>query len=133
MNKRGDDASFVSNKHNKCVPPPVCSTINIAKHGWRDECEACDCNGRGERARKKVTERFLNKGYAVTVHYRSDIKAVEALKEMYRGCHERLHFVQGDVTKKEDLIRIVDEAVVKFGRIDYLIHNAGITYLSEKS
>lgn len=80
---------------------------------------------------KKVTERFLNKGYAVTVHYRSDIKAVEALKEMYRGCHERLHFVQGDVTKKEDLIRIVDEAVVKFGRIDYLIHNAG-PYIFER-
>ena len=80
---------------------------------------------------KKVTERFLEKGCAVTVHYRSDIKAVEALKEMYRGCHERLHFVQGDVTKKEDLIRIVDEAVAKFGRIDYLIHNAG-PYIFER-
>lgn len=80
---------------------------------------------------KKVTERFLEKGYGVTVHYRSDVQAVEALKGAYRHCHDRLHFVQGDVTNKEDLVRLVDEALAKFGRVDYLIHNAG-PYIFER-
>ncbi|WP_100399872.1 SDR family oxidoreductase [Bacillus sp. FJAT-44742] len=74
---------------------------------------------------RKVTETFLNKGYAVTVSYRSDIRAVQALKEQYHDKLGQIHIVQGDVTKKEDLARIVSEGVNRFGRIDVLVNNAG--------
>jgi 3-oxoacyl-[acyl-carrier protein] reductase len=80
---------------------------------------------------RKVTERLLEKGYSVTVNYRSDENAVKSLKEAYRHAEDRLQFVQGDVTKKEDLIRLVDEAVQRFGRIDFLINNAG-PYIFER-
>src|SRR4030066_2308057 len=35
-------------------------------------------------------------------------------------------FVQGDVSLSQDAKRMVDEAVLKFGRIDILVNNAGI-------
>ncbi|HZG60816.1 MAG TPA: SDR family oxidoreductase [Anoxybacillus sp.] len=80
---------------------------------------------------RKVTEKLLEKGYSVTVNYRSDENAVQSLKEKYHHISERLQFVQGDVTKKEDLHRLVDEAFNRFGRIDFLINNAG-PYIFER-
>lgn len=74
---------------------------------------------------RKVTEELLNRGYSTTVTYRSDEKAVEALKEKYAYAEDRLQFIQADVTKKEDLYRVTEETMKRFGRIDFLINNAG--------
>lgn len=73
----------------------------------------------------KVTEKFLEMGCSVTVNYRSDTERVDELKKEWDSCSDRLQFVQGDVTKKEDITTIVDQAMQRFGRIDYLINNAG--------
>lgn len=74
---------------------------------------------------RKVTEHFLKKGCTVTVNYRSDVKRVELLKEEWKTYKDQLQFVQGDVTKKKDIVTIVEQAKERFGRIDYLINNAG--------
>lgn len=74
---------------------------------------------------RKVTEHFLKKGCSVTVNYRSDLERVNMLKEEWKDYEDQLLFVQGDVTKKEDIVKIVEETLDKFGRIDYLINNAG--------
>lgn len=80
---------------------------------------------------KKVTEELLRKGCSVTVNFRSDEARVNKLKEEWHEYADRLQFVQGDVTKKEDIGNIFDKAMEKFGRIDYLINNAG-PYISER-
>src|SRR5690625_4900576 len=80
---------------------------------------------------RKVTEHFLKKGCTVTVNYYSDVKRVEALKEEWKTYQNLLQFVQGDVTKKESIVNIVKQAMDRFGRIDYLINNAG-PYVFEK-
>lgn len=80
---------------------------------------------------RKVTEMLLEKGFSVTVNYRQDEEAVACLKADYPGCHDRLQFVKGDVTRKEDLMRIADAALQRFGRIDILINNAG-PYIFER-
>ncbi|PGT91217.1 SDR family oxidoreductase [Bacillus sp. AFS040349] len=74
---------------------------------------------------KKVTEEFLQRGYSVTINYRKDIEAVENLKNTYSHLSDRILFVQGDVTKKEDLTNMIDLTIERFGRIDCLINNAG--------
>jgi 3-oxoacyl-[acyl-carrier protein] reductase len=74
---------------------------------------------------KKVTEEFLKKGCSVTVNYRSDVNKIVELKEEWQQYADHVQFVQGDVTKKEDIQKIFNEAMNKFGRIDYLINNAG--------
>ncbi len=80
---------------------------------------------------RKVTETLLAKGYSVTVNYRQDEEAVSRLKEACPDCLDRLQFVKGDVTKKEDLLRIAETALNRFGRIDFLINNAG-PYIFER-
>jgi len=80
---------------------------------------------------KQVTEHFLKHGSSVTVNYFSDTERVEVLKKEWKEYQDRLHFVQGDVTKKEDIVNIVEQAKERFGRIDYLINNAG-PYVFEK-
>lgn len=82
---------------------------------------------------KQVTEKLLAKGYSVTVTYHSDITAMEKMKETYKNMEERLQFVQADVTKKEDLHKIVEEAISRFGKIDFLINNAGPYVFERKS
>jgi 3-oxoacyl-[acyl-carrier protein] reductase len=80
---------------------------------------------------KKVTEEFLQRGYSVTINYRKDIEAVEKLKKTYSHLSDRILFVQGDVTKKEDLTNMIDLTIERFGRIDCLINNAG-PYIFER-
>lgn len=79
----------------------------------------------------KVTEEFLRKGCTVTVNYHSDKDRVNELKSRWEPYKEQLQFIQGDVTKKEDIANIVDQAMNRFGRIDYLINNAG-PYIFER-
>ncbi|APH04089.1 SDR family oxidoreductase [Bacillus weihaiensis] len=74
---------------------------------------------------KKVTEEFLNKGYSVTVNYRKDSHAIEEFKDSFSHMNDCLLFIKGDVTQKEDLTRMIDVTMERFGRIDCLINNAG--------
>lgn len=80
---------------------------------------------------KKVTEQFLEMGCSVTVNYRSDVTRVSQLMNEWKPYHDQLQFVQGDVTKKEDIENIIEQAMIRFGRIDYLINNAG-PYIFER-
>ncbi|WP_409252367.1 SDR family oxidoreductase [Bacillus sp. SCS-153A] len=80
---------------------------------------------------KKVTEQFLKKGCSVTVNYKSDVERIEQLKQEWAPYIDRLQFVQGDITKKEDIVNIIQQAMNRFGRIDYLINNAG-PYIFER-
>lgn len=74
---------------------------------------------------RKVTETFLQKGYNVTIFYRSDTEAVESIQKEFAHLKNQMLFVQGDVTNKNDLIRLVEKSYQHFGRIDCLINNAG--------
>lgn len=80
---------------------------------------------------KKVSEQLLKDGCNVTINYRSDEAAVKRLKDEWSEYKDQLLFVQGDVTKKEDIVHIVDEAFSTFGTIDFLINNAG-PYIFER-
>ncbi|WP_112181614.1 MULTISPECIES: SDR family oxidoreductase [Paraliobacillus] len=70
---------------------------------------------------RQVTECFLKAGHNVTITYRSDRQKAEELLNDY----DALKIVKADVTSKIELENAVNEAVYKFGPIDYLINNAG--------
>jgi 3-oxoacyl-[acyl-carrier protein] reductase len=74
---------------------------------------------------KKVAERFLQKGFSVTVNYRSDLGRINELKVEWDQYKDRLQFIQGDMTKRHDIVNLFEEAMKRFGRIDFLINNAG--------
>jgi short-subunit dehydrogenase len=49
----------------------------------------------------------------------------EALREIAGACGERAHLVVADVTRREEVRRIVSESLARFGRIDVWVNNVG--------
>ncbi len=67
-----------------------------------------------------ITLALLEQGYRVVANSRTISKSKE-LKPS-----EDLVLVDGDISKKETAIKVVDTAVKHFGHIDLLVNNAGI-------
>ena len=65
-------------------------------------------------------------GAAIVVAGRNADKAKAAL-ETLRGMGARAEFVAVDVTKQDQCIRMVADAMTAFGRVDILINNAGMS------
>jgi len=49
----------------------------------------------------------------------------QALQDVARECGERAHPVVADVTRREDVRRVVAESLARFGRIDVWVNNVG--------
>src|SRR5690625_1087157 len=79
-----------------------------------------------------VTEKLLKNGCSVTVNFRSDLQRVEELQTEWQKYTDHLQFVQGDITQKSTIENIVNQAMERFGRVDYLINNAGPYIFEEK-
>lgn len=74
---------------------------------------------------RKVTESLIEKGYSVTITYRNSREQAENLVEQYKGQKENIQLIQLDVTNSENIKRVVEKVLERFGRIDFLINNAG--------
>lgn len=55
-----------------------------------------------------------------------DDEHADAFRQAVEGEGAKALYVQADVTREEDLIRLVDETVKAFGGIDILVSNAGV-------
>ena len=85
-------------------------------------------NLREYRQREKIAERFAQAGYNLIINYVSNIENVEELETKIKGnANIELLFIQSDVTSFESCENMVNEAIKKFGHIDVLVNNAGIT------
>lgn len=80
---------------------------------------------------KKVTERLLVNGVSVTATYRSDRTKAMKLLDQFPDLHDSIQLIQADVTRTSDIEHVVTEAMKRFGRVDYLINNAG-PYIFER-
>jgi 3-oxoacyl-[acyl-carrier protein] reductase len=69
---------------------------------------------------------FAKEGAAVFVSDIDEAPLMEVVKEIKAAGGEG-DGCAGDVTKREDCQRIMDKAVEKFGKIDVLVNNAGLT------
>ena len=71
---------------------------------------------------KSIVEKYAEAG-ALVVAFARNLDALKALEASYPG---QVKAVAGDVTKPEDLKRLVDEAVRAHGGVDIVVPNAGI-------
>lgn len=72
-----------------------------------------------------IARRLSQDGYAVIVHSRSSVAAGTAMaKEL--GCAA---YIQADLAVDADRVRLVQEAIALWGRLDVLVNNAGISHV----
>ncbi|MCR5349902.1 MAG: 3-oxoacyl-[acyl-carrier-protein] reductase [Acholeplasmatales bacterium] len=75
---------------------------------------------------KQIAIDLAKDGYNVVINYNSsDEKALEVKKECDQ--YNESFIIKGDVSKMDEATNIVNEVMEKYGRIDLLVNNAGIT------
>ena len=81
--------------------------------------------GAGRGIGAAIARRFAADGASVVLNSLSD-SAVKVADEI-TAAGGKATAVQGDVSKADDVARVVDAAIACFGRLDILVNNAGIT------
>jgi 3-oxoacyl-(acyl-carrier-protein) reductase len=74
-----------------------------------------------------ITEKLAKSGAHVAAGYSKGKEGAEALQQKLAGEGAKVSVHQGRVDHPEDCQRVVSEVLERFGRIDYLVNNAGIT------
>ena len=76
---------------------------------------------------KEVAKVYAENGYNVAINYVSDKTDVEGIEKEFANMNTECLLMKGDVSKTEDVENMVNKVIEKFGKIDVLVNNAGIT------
>ncbi len=76
---------------------------------------------------KAIALKYAENGYNVIINYVSDKTNVEELQKEFTKLNVECLIEKADVSKSEEVEKIVKKAIEKFNKIDVLVNNAGIT------
>ncbi len=76
---------------------------------------------------RAIALRLAAEGANVVVNYNANAHAANEVAEAIRSSGAEAEVVQADVARPTEVDRLVQAALGKFGRIDVLVNNAGIT------
>jgi 3-oxoacyl-[acyl-carrier protein] reductase len=76
---------------------------------------------------RAIAERLATDGFAIAVNFHSNRAAADETVSAITSRGGSAHAVQADVALTADRDRLVDETLARFGRLDLLVNNAGIT------
>ncbi len=82
--------------------------------------------GSGSGLGRGIARRFAEAGARVVVHYNASAEGARRVVEEIRGGGGQAIAVQGDLTRADEVARLIDESVRAFQRVDVLVNNAGI-------
>lgn len=84
--------------------------------------------GGAKRVGKAIVRALAGRGCKLVVHYHtSQAEAEETVAELLAAGREAVA-VRADVTQEEDVSRMIEAAVARFGRIDVLVNNAAVFF-----
>jgi glucose 1-dehydrogenase len=75
---------------------------------------------------KAIVLALAGQGATIVIDWVSDPQATDDLEDQVRGLGDKVLAVEADVSKIDDLARLIDETVKAFGRLDVMVNNAGI-------
>lgn len=76
---------------------------------------------------RAIANKLASIGHAVTINYNSSHEAAETAVEAIEAQGGKAIAVKGNVGNNEDRQRMVADTLARFGRLDVLVNNAGIT------
>ena len=76
---------------------------------------------------KAIAVKFAREGYNLVINYVSDKTDVNGLENEFKQYGSEVLFVKTDVSNFEECENMIKQAIEKFGQIDVLVNNAGIT------
>ena len=76
---------------------------------------------------KQIALTLAKDEYDIIINYRNENDELKRTIEEIEGNNVKCVAVKGDVSNFEDCEKMIKEVIEKFGRIDVLVNNAGIT------
>jgi len=80
---------------------------------------------------RSIAEAFAKEGAKIVVNYNVSEKEASALAADIRQNGGQSIHVQGDVSRSEDVRRLIKSTLDKFQRIDILVNNAGVLFADD--
>src|SRR3954471_6178889 len=81
---------------------------------------------------RAIAMRLAREGHAVAVNYHSRRQAAEEVVEQIGQAGGQAFAVQADIGVAADRERMIEMTLARFGRLDVLVNNAGITSVGRK-
>lgn len=75
---------------------------------------------------KAICEELASKNYNLIINYNNSKKEAIELKEKLKEINNNIEIFKADLTKRENIKKLVEFTINKFKNIDVLINNAGI-------
>ena len=72
---------------------------------------------------REIAEELAQKGYKVIANYNKSREEAEKLQQE----NKNVEIYKADVSKREEVTKMVQDVIKKYGKIDILINNAGIS------
>jgi len=81
---------------------------------------------------RAIAIRLAAEGHAIAVNYHSNRQAADDVVRHIEQAGGQAFAVQADMGSSADRARLLDQTLARFGRLDVLVNNAGITSLGRK-
>ena len=78
---------------------------------------------------KCIAENLAMEGYNVVLNYNKSVKQAKQIQKELQEKGINIEICKADVSKREDVKKLISFTLKKFGNIDVLINNAGIAKL----
>ena len=76
---------------------------------------------------KEISKKFAKENYNLVINYVSEKTNTEELKKEFEALGAEVLFIKTNVTSYEECEKMAKDAINKFGKIDVLVNNAGVT------
>lgn len=84
---------------------------------------------------KAIAKEFAKNNYSVLLNARDEKELIETVQEIKNGISDpsQVSYLTGDISEEKICISLIEEAINKFGRINVLVNNTGISGPSQKT